>query len=104
SPANIKEIESQHKKILCEQNARNNKLQGNDKTKYIETCINKNEAAEAAANATSTKAAEKIERSQEKIKKREAKRVAPPVKSDEAAKSRTKSKRQPTQSNDPGPK
>lgn len=48
SPANVKEAELQHKRSVCEQNAKNLKLQGNDKGKYVATCINKNEAETAA--------------------------------------------------------
>lgn len=57
SPANVKEIELQRKKAVCEQNAKNYKLQGNDKANYVVTCINKNEAAaavEATKKATTT--------------------------------------------------
>lgn len=50
SPANVKEAELRHKRALCEQNAKNYKLQGNNRANYTATCINKNEA-EAAAKA-----------------------------------------------------
>jgi len=50
APANIQEEERKHKSATCEQNAKNKKLQGQDKATYISNCMNKNEAA-ALANA-----------------------------------------------------
>lgn len=49
APANVQEEERKHKSVQCEQNAKNKKLQGNDKTKYHESCMNKNEAAAVAS-------------------------------------------------------
>ena len=49
SPSNVKEIELQRKKAVCEQNAKNYKLQDNEKDNYLVTCVNKNEAAAAVA-------------------------------------------------------
>ncbi len=49
SPANVQEEERKHKSALCEQNARNKKLQGNDKANYHANCMNKNEAAAIAS-------------------------------------------------------
>ncbi len=48
APANVKEVEQKHKSALCEQNAKNKKLQGNDKSNYQSNCMNKNEAVVAA--------------------------------------------------------
>lgn len=48
APANVKEVEQKHKSALCEQNAKNKKLQGNDKANYQSNCMNKNEAVVAA--------------------------------------------------------
>lgn len=48
APANVQEEERKHKNALCEQNAKNKKLQGNDKAAYQTNCMNKNEAAAAA--------------------------------------------------------
>lgn len=50
SPANVKEAELRHKRTLCEQNAKNFKVQGSERDNYIATCMNRNEA-EAAAKA-----------------------------------------------------
>ncbi len=49
SPANVQEEERKHKSALCEQNAKNKKLQGNDKANYHANCMNKNEAAAVAS-------------------------------------------------------
>jgi hypothetical protein len=57
-PANVKEEERKHKSAVCEQNAKNKKLQGNDKANYLTNCMNKNEAATvASAQPKSTAAA-----------------------------------------------
>lgn len=48
-PENVKEIERRHKSALCEQNAKNMKLQGSDKSHYETNCVNRNEAAIAAS-------------------------------------------------------
>ncbi|ADE10647.1 PsiF family protein [Sideroxydans lithotrophicus] len=47
-PANIKEEERKQKIARCEQNARNKKLQGNEKANYHAECMNKNEAESLA--------------------------------------------------------
>lgn len=44
-PSNVKEVQQQDKKARCEQNAKNQKLQGNEKTNYVSTCMTENEAA-----------------------------------------------------------
>ncbi len=49
APANVKEVKQKHKSALCEQNAKNKQLQGNDKASYQSNCMNKNEAAMAAS-------------------------------------------------------
>lgn len=55
SPANVQRVAMQQKKMSCEQNAKNKALQGTAKASYVASCINKNEAKEAAeAMATST--------------------------------------------------
>jgi hypothetical protein len=48
-PANVREEERKHKVAVCEQNAKNKKLQGNDKANYHDNCMNKNEAATVAS-------------------------------------------------------
>jgi hypothetical protein len=48
SPANVREAELRHKRALCAQNAKNYKMQGNNRENYIATCINRNEAESAA--------------------------------------------------------
>lgn len=48
SPSSVKEAEVQHKRALCEQNARNYSLRRNDRPAYIEACMNENEAKAAA--------------------------------------------------------
>lgn len=50
APANVKEEERKHKIAVCEQNAKNKKLQGNDKANYHDNCMNKNEAAAVASS------------------------------------------------------
>lgn len=49
SPSNVREVEQQRKRSVCEQNSKNLKEPGVDKNKYIADCMNKNEAAAAAA-------------------------------------------------------
>lgn len=44
SPENVKAVALHHKKLNCEQNAKNKKLQGNQKESYMTICMNKNEA------------------------------------------------------------
>ncbi|HEY5994183.1 MAG TPA: PsiF family protein [Gallionellaceae bacterium] len=47
-PSNVKQTQQMDKQARCEQNARNQQLQGSAKSSYISTCITSNEAAEAA--------------------------------------------------------
>ena len=51
-PANVREEERKQKSAQCEQNARNKKLQGNEKAKYHDNCMNKNDAAAVAKSQT----------------------------------------------------
>lgn len=44
SPENVKAVASQQKKLYCEQNAKNKKLEGGNKEEYLTACLNKNEA------------------------------------------------------------
>ena len=56
-PNNVKEEERKQKSAQCEQNAKNKKLQGSDKTAYFTTCMNKNDAvAKASAQPANTAA------------------------------------------------
>jgi hypothetical protein len=48
APEKVKEAKQKHKKARCEQNAKNMKLQGEDKGNYQAECVNKNEAVEVA--------------------------------------------------------
>lgn len=48
APANVKEAQQQGKRARCEQNARNQKLQGSAAASFVASCMNRNEAAEAA--------------------------------------------------------
>ncbi|MDO8313026.1 MAG: PsiF family protein [Sideroxyarcus sp.] len=48
TPANVQELAQQKKRRTCEQNAKNLKLNPGNKPGYVETCMNKNEAAIAA--------------------------------------------------------
>lgn len=89
SPDNVKKTELQQKKALCEQNAKNHKLHGNDKDSYFETCMNKNEA-EAAAKGITTKATAKVEDGQKETKKNTAKSA--PAKDRAGAKAKPKAK------------
>lgn len=59
SPSSVKEKEQQNKKALCEQNAKNRNLQGNEKSNYLATCMNVNEA-QAVASKAPVKPAAKI--------------------------------------------
>ncbi len=51
APAVVKEKEQANKRATCEQNAKNQKLDGNAKSNYLNECMNKNEAAEVASAA-----------------------------------------------------
>ncbi len=42
NPAHVKEVQQQEKNARCEQNAKNQKLQGNEKAGYVTECMNKN--------------------------------------------------------------
>ena len=57
SPAKVQEAFLQEKRLRCTQNAKNLKLQGDEKAGYINTCLAKNEAAEAAAKITAARIA-----------------------------------------------
>lgn len=61
APTKVKEAKQKHKKARCEQNAKNMKLQGEDKGSYQEECVNKNEAVVVAESMpkTSTETNEK---------------------------------------------
>lgn len=56
APSKIKEEKRKHKKARCEQNAKNMKLQGQDKGSYQEECFNKNQAAEVKSSIAVTDA------------------------------------------------
>ncbi len=47
-PSNVKENQQQEKRARCEQNAKNQKLQGGAQANFVSSCMTKNEAAEAA--------------------------------------------------------
>lgn len=52
-PANVKDRQQQGKRARCEQNAKNQNLQGSAQANFVASCMSKNEAAEAAkANPT----------------------------------------------------
>ena len=44
SPENVKAVAIQQKKMSCMQNAKNKKLQNEQKEDYLSVCMNKNEA------------------------------------------------------------
>jgi hypothetical protein len=50
-PSNVKQKQQQDKQARCDQNAQNQHLQGNEKSGYVSSCMNANEAAEAAKSA-----------------------------------------------------
>jgi len=50
SPANVQEAALKRKQLRCEQNAKNLSLAGSEKADYINTCLNRNEAAEKRAD------------------------------------------------------
>jgi len=52
-PSNVKEAQQQDKRARCEQNAKNQNKQGNDKASYVSSCMTENEAA-AVKQATPT--------------------------------------------------
>ncbi len=54
APTKVKEAKQKHKKARCEQNAKNMKLQGEDKGSYQEECVNKNEAVVVAESMPKT--------------------------------------------------
>jgi hypothetical protein len=47
-PARVREKQQQEKLAGCEQNAKNRNLQGNEKSSFISSCMNENQAAVAA--------------------------------------------------------
>lgn len=57
SPANVQESFLQSKLSFCEQNVKNMKLRGTERTNYIDTCINSNEAEVAAKEVAAQQAA-----------------------------------------------
>ncbi len=62
-PNNVKEEERKQKSAQCEQNAKNKKLQGGDKARYHDECMNRNDAAALSQSsnktASTSKSAEK---------------------------------------------
>lgn len=96
APDNVKKAELQQKRALCEQNAKNHKLQGNDKASYLETCMNKNEAAMKGMAAN---VAAKAEGNQEKIKKDAAKTGTAQNRAGAKAKPKAKPKSKPKSEN-----
>jgi hypothetical protein len=74
-PANVQEEERKQKSARCEQNARNKKLQGNEKVQYHTNCMNKNEAA-AVANAQIKKTPEPKHRASRITSKSEPHKIA----------------------------
>ena len=48
SPANVKRVTEQQKKMSCEQNAKNKALQGTARADYITRCLYQNDAKDAA--------------------------------------------------------
>jgi len=78
SPASIKEKEQQNKKALCEQNAKNRKLQGNEKANYLTTCMNENQAQAVASKAPAKPQAKaKPEKSRAPVKTAQKKDTSP---------------------------
>ncbi len=57
APANVQEAFQREKMNFCEQNVKNMKLRGTEKSNYIDTCLNSNEAEAAAKEATAKEAA-----------------------------------------------
>lgn len=51
SPANVKAAALQQKQLNCVQNAKNQHLQGVEKTRYVTSCMNKNEVLEHFSSA-----------------------------------------------------
>lgn len=51
TPAHVQEVAQQNKKATCEQNAKNKGLSSSHKGEYVNECVSKNEAAEAAKEA-----------------------------------------------------
>jgi hypothetical protein len=76
APSKVKEAKHSHKKARCEQNAKNMKLQGDEKGKYQAECINKNQAVVAANSISKTGAetAEKPAADKPAVKKHAAKK------------------------------
>jgi len=50
SPENVKAVALQQKKMSCLQNAKNKKLQNEEKENYLSVCMNKNDAQRAYSN------------------------------------------------------
>lgn len=53
-PSNVRAAQEQQKRATCEQNAKNAKLQGNEKNNYVSSCITENQAAAAKAATPAT--------------------------------------------------
>lgn len=56
-PSNVREKQQQDKQARCEQNAKNQNLQGNAKSAYVSSCMTKDEAAAAKTTPAQAKAA-----------------------------------------------
>jgi hypothetical protein len=55
SPANVKRVAEQQKKMSCEQNAKNKALQGTARADYVARCLFQNDARDAAEAALAAK-------------------------------------------------
>lgn len=58
-PGNVKAEERKQKSAQCEQNAKNKKLQGSDKARYHDECLNRNDAATLSQSTNKTAPASK---------------------------------------------
>lgn len=56
SSSNVKQVVQQKKKSTCEQNARNQALQGSKRDSYLRSCMQENEAAVAIGDIKGTSA------------------------------------------------
>lgn len=48
SPAAVRQVQIEEHQALCNQNAKNQGLQGNERSRYLSTCLHENEADKAA--------------------------------------------------------
>jgi hypothetical protein len=55
-PSNVKQKQQQDKQARCEQNAKNQNLQGNAKSSYLSSCMTKDEATAAKKSPAQAKA------------------------------------------------